>query len=44
MRNDFRPLVYHAIVMSIVKNYHNYIIVEEVVVIIQNNRGEMGLV
>jgi hypothetical protein len=33
MRNSFRPLAYHIMIMPIMKDYHDCIIVEEVIAI-----------
>ena len=44
MRNSFSLLAHHIIVISIIKDCSNYIAAEEVIAIIQNNRGKISLV
>ena len=44
LKNSIELPAYHVIVILIVKNYSDCIIAEEVIAIMQDNRGEIGLV
>ena len=44
MKNSIELPAYHIIVILIVKDCSEYIIVEKVTVVIQDNRSEIGLV
>ena len=43
-RVGFRISAHYVLVISIVKDYLDYIVVEEVLAIIQNNIGKIGIV
>ena len=44
LKDSIGLLVHHAIVILVVKNYSDCIVVDEVIVIMQDNRGKIDLV